>query len=122
MALRLQAGFAHPCPLDIDSGDEPVVITSHAHLVASSLQAGEQSGVDLSSGNAPGPDGDVGSVPTGALAPYLYLQPDQSRWCVHNRGTEVTANVEHDGPHFACPGEMVHDYGATEMGVAAGFL
>jgi len=115
-------GLAHPCSLHGDRDHGPARVISHAHLVASSLQAGEQSGVDLSSGNAPGPDGDVGSVPTGALAPYLYLQPDQSRWCVHNRGTEVTANVEHDGPHFACPGEMVHDYEATETGVAAGFL
>jgi hypothetical protein len=41
---------------------------------------------------------------------------------VHNGGTEVTPDVEDDGPLFACPGEMLHDYGATETGVADGFL
>jgi hypothetical protein len=40
---------------------------------------------------------------------------------VHNGGTEVTPDVEHDGPLFARSDEMVHDYGATETGVADGF-
>ena len=40
---------------------------------------------------------------------------------MHDGGTEVTADVEHDGPLFACPDEMLHDYGATETGVADGF-
>ena len=76
----------------------------------------------LSSGNAPSPDGDVCSVPRGAFPPYLYFQANQIRRRVHDGGTEVAADVEHDGPRFACPGEVVHDYGATETGVAAGFL
>ncbi len=64
----------------------------------------------------------MGSVPTSALPPYLYFQSGQSRWRVHDGGTEVAADVEHDRPLFACPGEMLHDYGATETGVADGFL
>ena len=115
-------GLAHPCSLYGDRDHGPALVISHAHLVAPLAQARKERGVHLSSGGVPSPDGDVGSIPMGALSPNLYFQTNQSRWCVHDRGTEVAANVEHDGPYFARPGEMVHDYGATETGVADGFL
>lgn len=115
-------GLAHPGTLHGDRDHGPPFVISHPHLVATLLQGREQGGVHLAPGNAPRPDGDVGSVPTSALPPYLYFQPGQGRWCVHNGGTEVTPDVEDDGPLFACPGEMLHDYGATETGVADGFL
>ena len=72
--------------------------------------------------STPSTDRDVRSVPFGTLTPYLYLQPGQGRRRVHDCGTEVAADVEHDRSHFARPGEMVHDYDATDTGVAAGFL
>ena len=114
-------GLAHPCALHGDCDHGPALVISHAHLVAPLLEGREQGGVHLASGNATRPDGDVSPVPTSTLPPYLYFQPGQGRWCVHDGGTEVAPDVEHDGPFFACPDEMVHDYGATETGVADGF-
>ena len=120
--LRLRRVSLTRAPSTIDGGNVPLGVASDAHLVPSLRQAGEQGGVHLAPGNAPSPDGDVRSVPRGALTPDLDFRADQSRRRVHDGGTEVAADVEHDGPHFACPGEMVHGYGATDTGVAAGFL
>lgn len=120
--LRLQTGLPYPRPFHSDGGNGPLLVASDAHLVTPLLQAGKQGGVHLSSGNTPSPDGDVCSIPRSAFPPYLYFQANQIRWRVHDGGTEVATDVEHDRPRFACPGEVVHDYGATDAGVAAGFL
>jgi hypothetical protein len=113
--------LAHPRARHGDRHHGPALVISHAHLVASLLQGREQGGVHLASGNATRPDGHVGSVPTGALPPYFNLQSGQGCWRAYDGGTEVTPDVEDDGPFFACPDEMVHDYGATETGVTDGF-
>lgn len=122
MELGHETGVADPAPLHGNNRDVPVGLASHPHLVAPLCQFREQGGVHLASGNAPSPNGNMRSIPRGALMPDLDFEPGQCCGRVHDGSTEVAADVEHDGPHFTCPDEMVHGYGATETGVAEGFL
>lgn len=98
-------------------------VVADAHLVAPTPQAGKQGGVHDATGDASFPHRDVRAVPRSTVGSYLDLGPRERRRCMHDGGTDVASDVEHDGPFFTRPVQvmMSHDYDGTETGVTEGF-